>query len=42
MGGEDPTDRPTVRHEFIKRLYARYSKEGVEISWPVRKIVRQR
>lgn len=27
-----------VRHEFIKALKARFDKEGIEISWPVRKI----
>ena len=27
-----------VTHEFIKALKARYDKEGIEISWPVRKV----
>ncbi len=26
------------QHEFIKALKARYDKEGIEISWPVRKV----
>ena len=31
-------DRYLVTHEFIKALKKRYDKEGIEISWPVRKI----
>lgn len=31
-------DRYLVIHEFIKELKERYDKEGIEISWPVRKI----
>jgi small-conductance mechanosensitive channel len=31
-------DRFVVRNEFIKALKERYDKEGIEISWPVRKI----
>ena len=31
-------DRYLVMHEFIKALKKRYDKEGIEISWPVRKI----
>ncbi|MFH1236831.1 MAG: mechanosensitive ion channel family protein [Candidatus Aenigmatarchaeota archaeon] len=27
-----------VRHEFIKALKERYDKEGIEISWPIRKV----
>ncbi len=27
-----------IKHEFIKALKERYDKEGIEISWPVRKI----
>ncbi len=34
-----PEDRFFVKHEIVKRLHARYAKEGIEISWPVRKIV---
>ena len=33
-----PKDRRLVTHEFIKALKARYDKEGIEISWPVRKV----
>ncbi|MEW6295871.1 MAG: mechanosensitive ion channel domain-containing protein [Candidatus Diapherotrites archaeon] len=31
-------DKYLVMHEFIKALKERYDKEGIEISWPVRKI----
>ncbi len=31
-------DQYLVKHEFIKALKERYDKEGIEISWPVRKI----
>ncbi|MBS3097455.1 mechanosensitive ion channel [Candidatus Woesearchaeota archaeon] len=31
-------DKYLVTHEFIKALKERYNKEGIEISWPVRKI----
>ena len=31
-------DKYLITHEFIKALKARYDKEGIEISWPVRKI----
>ena len=35
---EEPVAKYAVMHEFIKALKARYNKEGIEISWPVRKI----
>lgn len=28
-----------VQHEMVKRLHARFTKEGIEISYPVRKLV---
>ena len=31
-------DQYLVRHEFIKAIKKRYDKEGIEISWPVRKV----
>ena len=31
-------DKYLVTHEFIKALQERYAKEGIEISWPVRKV----
>ena len=35
---EEPVAKYVVKHEFIKALKKRYDKEGIEISWPVRKI----
>jgi len=35
---EEPMKRFIVRNEFIKALKERYDKEGIEISWPIRKI----
>lgn len=35
---EDAVQKYAVTHEFIKALKERYDKEGIEISWPVRKI----
>lgn len=35
---ENFVDRYLVIHEFIKALNESYDKEGIEISWPVRKI----
>lgn len=32
-------DQYLIKHEFIKALAERYEQEGIEISWPVRKIV---
>lgn len=32
------TDKFLVIHHFIKALKARYHQEGIEISWPVRKV----
>ena len=32
-------DKYLITHEFIKALKERYDKEGIEISWSVRKIV---
>lgn len=31
-------DKYLVTHEFIKALKEKYDKEGIEISWPIRKI----
>lgn len=38
LRGEKFVDRYLITHEFIKALKERYDKEGIEISWPVRKI----
>ena len=35
-------DRFTLKSEFIKSLKSRYDKEGIEISWPVRKVYNER
>jgi small-conductance mechanosensitive channel len=34
----EPVAKYVVSHEFIKALVKRYDTEGIEISWPVRKI----
>ncbi len=34
------TNKYTIVHYFIKALKSRYDQEGIEISWPVRKIVK--
>ena len=34
----DPMNRFSVRNQFIKALKTRFDKEGIEISWPIRKI----
>ena len=35
---EQPVAKYVIMHEFIKALKARFDEEGIEISWPVRKI----
>lgn len=35
---EEPVARHLITHEFIKALKTKYDQEGIEISWPVRKI----
>jgi small-conductance mechanosensitive channel len=35
---DEPLNRFKVRNEFIKALKARFNKEGIEISWPIRKL----
>jgi len=39
---EEPTAKYLVMHEFIKALKRRYDEEGIEISWPVRKVYHRR
>jgi len=39
---EEPTAKYLVMHEFIKALKRRYDEEGIEISWPVRKVYYRR
>lgn len=38
LRAEKFVDKYLIKHEFIKTLKARYDKEGIEISWPVRKV----
>lgn len=38
LRAEKPVDKYLITHEFIKKLKKRYDKEGIEISWPIRKI----
>ena len=38
LRAEDPVAKYPLTHEFIKALKKRYDEEGIEISWPVRKI----
>lgn len=33
------TDQYLIKHEFIKRLHRRYQKEGIEIPFPIRRIL---
>ncbi len=35
---KEPVAKYLVMHEFIKALKKRYDEEGIEISWPVRKV----
>jgi small-conductance mechanosensitive channel len=39
MRAEKFSDRPLITHEFIKAIKERYNKEGIEISFPVRKLI---
>jgi small-conductance mechanosensitive channel len=36
--GKEYFDQYLIRHEFIKRLHQRYSKEGIVIPYPIRAI----
>jgi len=38
LGATDYIAGLTLKHEFIKRLHARYNEEGIVIPWPVRTI----
>jgi small-conductance mechanosensitive channel len=38
MRGKEYTDQYLVKHEFVKKLHARYALEGIEIPFPVRTI----
>lgn len=41
LGVENISDKFGVRHEFIKALVKKYKQEGIEISYPVRKIIQK-
>ena len=36
LRGKEVVDQYLIRHEFIKRLHARYRAEGIEIPFPIR------
>lgn len=38
MRGKEFVDQHLIRHEFVKRLHERYSREGIEIPFPIRTI----
>ncbi len=38
LRAEAPMKRFSIRNEFIKELKERFDREGIEISWPIRKI----
>jgi len=40
LKAEEPVKKFIVRHEFIKALHKRFKQEGIEISFPVVKIVK--
>ena len=42
MRANDRTGSFVVKHELIKRLHSRFGREGIEINYPVRKLVGQR
>lgn len=39
LKGKDFTDQFLLRHEFIKRLCARYTQEGIGIPYPTRSVI---
>jgi len=38
LRGKEYTDQYLVKHEFIKRLHARYAQEGIQIPFPIRTV----
>jgi small-conductance mechanosensitive channel len=38
LRGKEFVDQYLIKHEFIKRLHARYKKEGIVIPFPIRAI----
>ena len=39
LRGKEFVDQYLVKHEFVKRLHARYGKEGINIPFPIRTLV---
>jgi small-conductance mechanosensitive channel len=39
LRGKEFVDQYLVKHEFVKRLHARYNKEGINIPFPIRTLV---
>jgi small-conductance mechanosensitive channel len=39
LRGQTYVDQYLVKHEFVKRLQARYEREGIVIPWPIRTLV---
>ncbi|MBN2251866.1 MAG: mechanosensitive ion channel family protein [Candidatus Altiarchaeota archaeon] len=42
LRAEEYVDKHVITHEFVKALKAAYDLEGIEISWPVRKVYRMK
>lgn len=36
LRGKEYVDQYLIKHEFVKRLHARYDQEGIVIPWPIR------
>lgn len=39
LRGKEFTSQYLLKHEFIKRLFSRYNKEGIEIPFPIRTVL---
>lgn len=35
----EPTAQYLIKHEFVKRLHARYQREGIDIPFPIRQVI---
>ncbi len=42
LRGQEYTSQYLLKHEFIKRLHARYRAEGIEIPFPIRTVIMKR
>ena len=36
LRGKEVVDQYLIKHEFVKRLHARYAQEGISIPFPIR------